>query len=1196
MEEIEDINRKKILTDFSKNILIEAGAGAGKTTLLINRILEQIKNTEISLKNIVAITFTEKAAINLQESFQKALFKENKDCVDQKEKNKLKTALENIDKIHISTIHSFCNSMLREMPFEAGLSLDFTIVTDDDEVQFKRKIFSDFCENDMSQELKEKLNEIDVNPQVLIDTFLNICEKDNTTWIYNDDIIKNESINYFMEAKGICDEIFSVLRETFTEEQINNLGINEEGETPVIKEETRTFYRKYKDYLNGKSSKISVDVINILIKLPKLMCSVSKENANNYNKELLEIGKEVNNIIRKPSEANSIRDRLDQLTKEYEIYKHAISIKFLIQAIEYFDEVKIKEKKITNRDLLVLARNMIKTSDTARKFFEKKYKMFYIDEFQDTDPVQTELIFYLTCKDKELTGNWEECNLKEGSLCIVGDPKQSIYSFTGADIKLYNRVKKKMQKDSNCMVYFLNRNYRSNLNICNWVENTFTKNVNLEFGFIKGSNGDNSECSESQAVFDGMTTLAPEETIENKKLKGIYRYDLGSGLKDELLQGDSKYIANMIKKLIDNKYEITIFNSKNETTERKQITYGDFLIITWYTKNMGIYINELKKLGIPVSVAGKVDTYSLEEVKNLSLLLEYLDENSNNYLLSLVLEKLFGCHINKEKRFNYNSIIWDKDKVESLPDEKIKKSLIYIRGLLQDIKNKSPMVVVESIVNNFKVIMGNKNYDKITINSAMGNVEQLLEIIRFETYSNFSDIASRLKFLCENIIDREMSITDLTDENGQYNAVRIMNLHKAKGLEGKIVILADPTIEASGKEDKCIILDEDGSKNGYVTVEKSNGINFRNSNIGKPASYDAAKKINDKYKKEENLRLLYVACTRAEEALIVSSGVRLKSNDNKMNNTAWKELAKVITCDKDTKELFEGLFDYEKYAKDNNCTTDEVNVGCKIIDEEQNFFEHKKIYEQKIARAKETRAEFINPSKLKYESSVIKSNGTNYEASKVNFKGNIYGIIVHKLFELLIKNNCYTRNITKEEMDIFIKKSILAGLENEELTKRQCTQLHLNEELVGISQIEQNKALYSALYENLKEKASEFINDSDMINFISNADAIYTELPFQFMVNKDISQETVDLLLPYLDKKDNNIYVSGVMDIVIKKGDEYVVIDYKTDIKSDGLTSDEFTEYVVNKHRSQLGLYEAALKLMIRDYIIVHTKIYTLYD
>jgi len=132
----------------------------------------------------------------------------------------------------------------------------------------------------------------------------------------------------------------------------------------------------------------------------------------------------------------------------------------------------------------------------------------------------------------------------------------------------------------------------------------------------------------------------------------------------------------------------------------------------------------------------------------------------------------------------------------------------------------------------------------------MGYVDQLLEVVQAELYSTFSDIVARLQSLTENALDREMSITDLIEEDGEYNAVRIMNLHKAKGREANVILLADPSTGVSGFNDTMLFIEEDGIKKGFIIPKDKYG-----SYIGKPDGWNEAKAISDALKRTSPVTL-----------------------------------------------------------------------------------------------------------------------------------------------------------------------------------------------------------------------------------------------------------------------------------------------------------------------------------------------------
>lgn len=173
-----------------------------------------------------------------------------------------------------------------------------------------------------------------------------------------------------------------------------------------------------------------------------------------------------------------------------------------------------------------------------------------------------------------------------------------------------------------------------------------------------------------------MTTLTPEGVPDHQTLKGVYRYQLGEGTKEKLIERDAPYIAELIAGLIASQAQISRYDTAIQTTATRAVTPGDFMIITRFTTSMPRCINTLKEKGIPISVAGKIETKALEEFNNLVLLLSYLDDYRNSYRLALVLEKLFACHLEADQRFTYHHLIWNEDEIQALADIRIKEKPI----------------------------------------------------------------------------------------------------------------------------------------------------------------------------------------------------------------------------------------------------------------------------------------------------------------------------------------------------------------------------------------------------------------------------------------------------------------------------------------------------------------------------------------
>ena len=154
----------------------------------------------------------------------------------------------------------------------------------------------------------------------------------------------------------------------------------------------------------------------------------------------------------------------DNVKKENALYALNKTATYIEQVVKAYQESEDVES-VSNDGLLYHTHELLKNSSEARAFFKDKYSCIYIDEFQDTDVMQTELLLYLCADDSKLTagGDIWQCPLRDGALFAVGDPKQSIYGFRDADIRLYNKMKSKFQNNNekNCEFFSLDYNFRS---------------------------------------------------------------------------------------------------------------------------------------------------------------------------------------------------------------------------------------------------------------------------------------------------------------------------------------------------------------------------------------------------------------------------------------------------------------------------------------------------------------------------------------------------------------------------------------------------------------------------------------------------------------------------------------------------------------------------------------------------------------
>ena len=453
--------RDLIVSDLDKNMFVEAGAGAGKTTLIVSRIINQLKSG-FKPREIVAITFTNAAARELRERIVRQVHEEAL-------VSDLSEAIDTIDQMQISTIHSFCNRLLKERTLDAGMPMELSLLEEDELTRLKDDSFTHFAESLRKPDWdilikagKYKSNVLymlrSITDEVIgaaNDTEFAVSLPEITEAEFkvkaapyikyvSDKIIDNYNYAYAASAHDLC--------------EISSDRLSSYGQT--LK----------KELMSGDEAKILGQLIKVpatkvyVIKAPtqkELVDSgradkkTAKEEVQKYANELLQLRIYVENQL----------DNLNKLLGGYENWLFSPYIEYAKRAADYFFS-QLPSGVLYNDLLISQTDKMLRSSLDARKYLAGKFRCIYVDEFQDTDHVQERLIRTI-CQNE--TGD----GLRDGALFVVGDPKQSIYRFRGAEPEVYFTTKELLKGMDNAYVLELSDNYRSNDAIIEWVNKEY---------------------------------------------------------------------------------------------------------------------------------------------------------------------------------------------------------------------------------------------------------------------------------------------------------------------------------------------------------------------------------------------------------------------------------------------------------------------------------------------------------------------------------------------------------------------------------------------------------------------------------------------------------------------------------------------------------------------------------------------------
>ncbi len=727
---------------------------------------------------------------------------------------------------------------------------------------------------------------------------------------------------------------------------------------------------------------------------------------------------------------------------------------------------------LTNDDLLQKTYHLLCAGDKAgqaRAYFAKKYKCIYVDEFQDTDRIQEQFIWQLAADPDDPT------KLRDGALFLVGDPKQSIYRFRGAQPEIYFEAKRKMGELDNAKVYCLNYNFRSNETLVSWVNQYFKDQDIADEPYADMVVPENAGDLKHDRLLVGHYCI---------KVKAEELPDGDATKVDEIRLVDAKNLSELIHRLVRDQYEIIDKNDAGEL-EKRPIRYSDFLVLCAQKEHMDIYFSEMKEKGIPVIFNGKAS----------------LRENSalNSYV----------------RLFHYLTNPYDRTKRFGAAEALKHAGYEEVDPLLEAIKNaapKDPHEIAGYLLSRLELLLPvDQTIGERELRSVQTKLEQMYENI----------LAAGALDDIWHYIDADMEYEMSLEE--QPNAVRFMNLHKAKGLEGNIVILTDRCEKMKEKHGTF------HSKEDYYPAIRQNW------GKDKWTAYDhlsVIKELAVKQELQEQTRLAYVAATRAKQVFIVTEPL---SDCCMFYDFEGTDLTKLLEAD-------------ESGDKTKSKQPELKPYKVKPFDPEN----HEESVRKAVYKSKKP-SDFEQPSSVRAKANQEK--GADYKPDPNRPKGNVFGTVMHRSFQLLIER--WRENFRRSPKEADLQNIIEVSIRQAIMESRK----DMKPEDVKI------------YYDYLKEIATNFAWWAYDVRLFRDALEVYTELPFSYYEDKKEEEK----------KEEGNVWMNGTADLIIKNRDEagkicYQVLDYKSD--HDEYINDEeiFRTTLDERYKGQLEQYCHAVK------------------
>lgn len=814
------VARQRLENDLDTNFLVEAGAGSGKTYGLVQRITNLIKQGRARAEQIAAITFTRKAAAEIRQRLQSHLEEAWRSESDAGRKELLRQASEDIGQLFVGTIHSFCGRLLRQFPFEVGFDPMFIEIEDAEYERLDRALWLEYLalQQERGVDLGGVLADLGLDQEDLYEAFRALSLHPDTEPAPGSGLQPDHQ-----EVHQRLGAALSSLRQRFPSTMPKRGW--DRLQRGVL--QARRYLRLYEDGLEPRYLRWACEAVNI---------SPSQVTLNRWATK--DAGTEARDIISAFRE-----DVIAPYLQSWREYTHAQILELVKPAVSFVADRRRQMGRASYQDLLIGAAKLLREFPKAREQLAATYTHLLVDEFQDTDPVQAEVVFLLNGLPYN-EQDWLKVDLRPGGLFLVGDPKQSIYRFRRADITTYHAVQKRLVETGGEVLH-LTTSFRAVPEITQPLNDVFKDQFPASATAI-------------QAAYAPLISVRPASQFNAGVMK-LTVPKAPNNAQHLIVKENAQRIAAWIAWACQGNLLLDRSNGETSLGAKPQ----DFLVITPNRNHLLIYAAALEDAGVPVDISG---AKLMRDAPELQLFLTVLDAIADpvNPVKTLACLRSEAFGLSDDALYRYHKA-GGQIRLDIAPPDAdtgdVADALRKLRALRQYAEQLPPAALAELAAEQLGLIA----YSATATGGGQksGAIITALDLLREIRHTT----------LAQAIADLRTSLTlgDLETFNisSSGQAVRVMNLHKAKGLEAPVVILADPSRKTSYPPNIHIERDRNGSKMSFCIRSRAS---FYGSGkvISSPLDWDDAQAREAGFLAAEHTRLLYVAATRAKNLLVVS--------------------------------------------------------------------------------------------------------------------------------------------------------------------------------------------------------------------------------------------------------------------------------------------------------------------------------------
>ncbi|QAT42486.1 helicase-exonuclease AddAB subunit AddA [Aminipila luticellarii] len=1151
----------------NKNMLVAAAAGSGKTAVLVERIKQLILREGVSVNELLVVTFTNAAAAEMREKIVQAITAEIENTSG--DTAFLRRQLNLIAKSNISTFHAFALEVIRRFFHVIEMDPNFKICDEAQQIILQAnamdRLFEEMFEKG-SPEFVEFLNHYasSKNENAVKEMIAEVYQTIQSVpepWEWLDDSIEH----FIMDEEHFLQS--SVLKEIrkYIEKELAYAKANYEKSVAIFEEAGAAKFA-----LKCKADLESIDVVwsafqsgdwdrlgeavgrvsyarMVTAKDEKEAFDEVKELAGRYRERCKEALKE----LKASYFSRPLREQLEDMNK---VYPYARTLAMLVKAFgEYYRQEKEEKKLIDFNDIEHAALRILKNEQAAEEYREK-FKYIFIDEYQDSNVLQDTLIAAIK---------------RENNLFMVGDVKQSIYKFRLAEPELFMEKYECFKKEENVQdaKIDLNFNFRSKGHVIQAVNELFSK---LMAGYDKDAALYKGVSYEGELDYPTEIHLVDQKITDEMEVDAEIR-ELKSAEREAFVAGQ------LIKEALGK----SIFDVKRN--RERPMTKRDIVILMRGQKNYADKFQQiLMEMDIPAHINDSDGYFDTLEIQIFLNVLRVIDNRRQDIpLISVLHSCIFGFTVeelakirSRCKNTSYFEAFYDC----AVSEDKLSKKCAEVLEKLAEWKQLSEFMPLDEWI--WKLLWDTGYYTFVGAlpggTQRQANLRALIDkAVQFQS-SQMKGLYGFITYV-DAIKDRKVPMGQVTLVGENDDVVRIMTIHKSKGLEFPMVIVA-----GLGRRFNS------ANSRKPVDIHKNIGLGIRyiqrDKHFYRKTLIQTA--IENKRKQEdleEEVRILYVALTRAQDKLVLLGSVKDLEKFRELNESLEgpdvfrascyldmmmpvlsnssisvhyhdaQEMSLDKTKNNESKEQLQKLFDnVEKYGIKKEEESAEYGKLYTQIGDQLSFtygYEYARLLKSKFSVSKLNQIsdllseEGMTPEKYKrlyYESSYETELAVPQfvQGTKKGFTAAERGTLLHSVLEHWDFKEGYRECIQEKSKALDFVRAFITNMESKQMfTHEEADEARRHAKMIVSFQC-------SSLGERL-----------------AHAEEIYKETPFNLM--KKIKGE--------------DILVQGIIDCYFREGNQYILLDYKTNKIRDPEDAEEMTA-LKETYRQQIELYREAIE------------------